>query len=252
MQLESSVRETTELNETLSRDGDLIGESRGVHSEQLPTSLASSSRYLSRVKDAARRERRGLFASMTFFSAVVVFVLVRRFRLVLLMPLLQSFVRFLGNQMSPTFTSQPPSSMISDNEKARPLNELLELEQALEKLSSEHPEQEEHSFVDPSIHIVADEMVELSSGSSVLDQVEVLSFEGSVPVSVNEIEIDNVREHLPSSSIQVDIEDSVYESTADPLPAKARREVMELEVGVSGNPLQAATQDPSEIHSSIL
>ena len=144
VQLEGSVRETEELNAELIRNGDLIEESKEMHSERLRTSLASSSRHLARVKDSARRERRGLIASLSFFSAVVVFVLVRRLRLVLLLPLLQSLFHTMSGLMSHTLRPQEmrrvehqAETTPGGTERAKLVEEIMELERMMRELSRE-------------------------------------------------------------------------------------------------------------------
>ena len=248
--LESSVRETAELNEALTRDGDLIGESHGLHSEQLPTSLASSSRYLSRVKDAARRERRGLLASMTFFSAAVVFVLVRRLRLVLLMPLLQSLVSFLGNQISPISTPRLPKSGVLEDEKARLLNEISELERAMESLNSEQTEAVERVGLGASLQKDADGVIEAESSLAEGELRSVASMPGEAvePASllqslVNEKET-MVNEESSPALTQFEAVDTP-EDNAPEVPTAAASAVVELELGIVGDPLQAAAQDPA-------
>mmetsp|Transcript_62462 Transcript_62462/g.122913 ORF Transcript_62462/g.122913 Transcript_62462/m.122913 type:complete len:121 (-) Transcript_62462:39-401(-) len=83
-QVRVSVNLAGSASQTLEQDGTTIEKALNEHKYEMKNALSSTSRRLTRIKNAATYEKIYMWSSVAFLTAVVIYIVLRRFRILAL------------------------------------------------------------------------------------------------------------------------------------------------------------------------
>jgi len=102
-QLEANVIQINSVTAALSHDGELIKETLDEHAYSLKGALHSTKKRLNLLKMAEVWERYSVIGSVIFFTTVVLYIIIKRTRIMKLLWILLSSIIYGGNNISRIF-----------------------------------------------------------------------------------------------------------------------------------------------------